>query len=122
MAVEELEKLFEGKEWKSYDSVCHNIAFPENQILPFKKMLFERNIFLQSFFTYVVEAGNNGDQRVLELIEEARKKKYKEIATSDDLKKSLSKHEQKLKEKTSADLLYEIINQRKQLRGEQEGT
>lgn len=114
VAVEELEKLFEGDPWKTVDTLNYRLTFPRNHILSFKKILFEHGIYLQTFVDYVVEAGLRGDQRVLDLIEEARKRKFKEIAATDNLKQTLMKHEKLTKEKTTSELLYEIINQRRE--------
>lgn len=118
--VEQLEKLFETQLWKTYDSVNTKIVLSQEQLIQFRKLLFENKIFLQTFFSYVVEAGLRGDERVLNLIEEARKKKYKEIASSDNLKKTLTKHEKMTKETPKADLLYEIINEQRRQQREQQ--
>lgn len=112
--MEELEKLFEGDPWKTVDTLNYRLTFPRNHILSFKKILFENGIYLQTFVDYVIEAGLRGDQRVLDLIEEAKKRKFKEIAATDNLKQTLMKHEKLTKEKTTSELLYEIINQRRE--------
>lgn len=62
------------------------LDFEASTLLNLRKLLFKKDLLAQHFFTYIVDKAITHDERILELIEEAREyKTMQSLENSDQL-------------------------------------